>query len=604
MKKTIGLLVLLVTLIQVAKSQDLEKLAKLKPKDLLKGKGLSISGSVTANNRYYMPKGIPNRQVNYQYIYSGRLVVDLFGKIKMPVSFSFTNQKATFAAASLRGILPVAQPFNRLSFKPTYKGSTLHLGTCALTFSPFSLAGFRYNGVGYEYKSKKFPVYGGLMYGTLFKPVGIALVPEAYPNNKPAYKRMGMGAKLGLQKKQDFIEFSLFKADDQLNSLPYRLDSKNIFPFKNVAITAGFQKVLKEKWFLRTEIGRSRLWQLGNPVVSPSAFGNDLASLFQPTKNRLYQQAIKAGVEYKEDKRNIGVEYSRIDPKYTTLGGYFFNKDIETIALKTAFKLKESKLNLTGDIGLQRTNLDLSIPQTQKRVVWNAAVNYTPSEKVNLGFNYSTFTSFSNFQNQFLYLKAIDPFQDLDTLIYRQINQNIGINLRLQLPSANTKIKRSIQTAAIYQGGTDQQGNNLQKNKLVNFNVNYGIANEDKKLNQSFGVNLVKNNNTQSQNFMWGPMYSLALPLLKGKVQMTSNLTYTDSQTKMTEPNSTNHQQIGLGTLGFQTAIKKKHKLTFTTMYLRTMNPLKKNTVGQNFSELTFNLGYAYSFKLLDIKFK
>jgi hypothetical protein len=583
-------------------AQDLEKLAKMKPKDLLKGKGLSIAGNVSANHRYYIPDGIPNRLVNFQYIYSGRVNFDLFGKVKIPLTFSFTNQKATFGAVSLRGSLPTAQPFNRLNLKPTYKGHTLQIGTCALTYSPFTLAGFRYTGIGYEYKSKKFPVYGSAMYGTMLKPIRIDSINNAV-NNKPAYKRMGISGKLGYQHNDDFIELSILNAFDEVKSLPYRLDAKGIFPESNVALSVGFQKVLYKKFYLKSELGRSHISRQLNPLKAEQSFGRELIGLLAQSKNRVFKQAVKAGLEYKEDKKSIGFEYSRIDPKYKTLGAYFFNNDIETFALKSGIKLKEDKLSLNGDIGHQRFNLDLANPQTQKRWVWNLVANYAPSEKVNLSANYSTFTSFSNFQNQFLYLKAIDPFQELDTLNYRQVNQTIGGNMLFQLPKKGN-FKQSLSTNILFQTGADAQGNSNKQNNLGNISLNYGLNQEEKKIVQNFGVNFIQNETDFSKDKMWGPMYSINYPILKDKIKLNSTWTYTSSKTSMLETKSILSRNILLGTFGLQTAIKKKHNISFTTMYLKTANPNSKTKAGENFSELTFNLGYNYSFKLLDLKFK
>ena len=138
-------------------SQDLEKLnlkdlkKKLSPKEFLK-KGIKVSGSISGNHVFYTATGIPNRAVPIDILYQGNLNVSLFGKVNMPVSFSLSNQNINFKSLFDQRY-NFAQPFNRFVLKPTYKGFTLQVGTCALNFSPLTLAGHRYDGVGLEYKN-------------------------------------------------------------------------------------------------------------------------------------------------------------------------------------------------------------------------------------------------------------------------------------------------------------------------------------------------------------------------------------------------------------------------------------------------------------------
>jgi hypothetical protein len=161
MKKTVIILKItffcLVFGLQKSHAQDLEKLKTFRVKDLLNG-GIKVSGGVTANQTYYNSWGIADRQVPLNFLYSGNLTLDILGKIKMPVQFSFSNQNINFSNPfnnNFRGAAyRFAQPFNRLVLKPTYKGFTLHIGTCALNFSPYTLAAHRYDGIGLEYKPK------------------------------------------------------------------------------------------------------------------------------------------------------------------------------------------------------------------------------------------------------------------------------------------------------------------------------------------------------------------------------------------------------------------------------------------------------------------
>ena len=244
MKKYILITPLLFFLNLALKAQDLEKLKDLKsPKAMLKGKGLSVKGSLNASYTLNQISGLENRRPPMNYLVSGNLTFDFFGKIKMPVAFSFMNQNATLTNAFAQG-LPLAQPFNRMVFKPAYKGFLMQIGTVSQTFSPYTLAGHRYEGMGLNYKGKKFPIYGGIMLGTLLR----AIQPDtSTPNSKPVYRRTGFGFQLGYKKEKDFVELILFSAQDDYQAQIPSLDRFNVLPQSNVVTSLKFAKMIKKK---------------------------------------------------------------------------------------------------------------------------------------------------------------------------------------------------------------------------------------------------------------------------------------------------------------------------------------------------------------------
>jgi len=573
-------------------SQDLEKLKYFKFKNLFR-EGIKLSGGITANHTYYNAWGTDNRRTPFAYIYTGNLNTSLFGKINMPISFGFTNQRANFSSPFANG-LPKIQPFNRLSFKPKYKGSTFYIGTAALNFSQHTLAGFRFQGFGYEYRSDKSPIYGSFMYGRLLKAITIDSTFIS-PQNRPAYKRIGIGGKLGYKQKQDFIELIYFQADDKVNSLPYRLDILNIFPESNVAISINFQKVLFEKIFINTELARSKILSEDKNLAFFSKIGQTIGK-----RSIINKQALKSSLKYKSKQSEIGFEYSRIDPKYKTFGAYFFNADLETFALKTAHQFSEGKWTVSADVGYQHGNLDQSNPQSLNRWVWGFDGNFVPNEKLNMSLNYSTFSNFSNFQNNFQYLTVLEPYQQLDTLNYRQINNNISGAMMYQLPS-QSDYKKTISLNAIYQSGNDQQGNINSSNDLNNLNLNYGIANESTKMAYSMGVNFVQNQTNLSKDFMFGPLFSYNRGLSKNKIQLSSMISYTYSNNTILENRNQASKSIFLGRIGLQTTLFKLHKFNFSTLFLKTSNP---NNTYKNLSEITLNLAYSHQFKAIVIKSK
>jgi hypothetical protein len=114
----LGSLLLFKTAIQ---AQDLAQLAQKKPKDLLKG-GVQVTGSLSAQHIFYTVSGIEQRRDPFNFFYTGNLNVNLFGKINMPVAFTFSNQNLTFPILSTRSCATLSHSIGWCCGRPT-KGS-------------------------------------------------------------------------------------------------------------------------------------------------------------------------------------------------------------------------------------------------------------------------------------------------------------------------------------------------------------------------------------------------------------------------------------------------------------------------------------------------
>ncbi len=583
------------------KAQDLEKLKDLKsPKALLKGKGLSIKGAINATYSLNRIDGIENRRTPMNYLVSGSLTFDFFGKVKMPVSFSFMNQNATLTNPFAQG-LPLAQPFNRLVFKPSYKGFVMQIGTVSQTFSPYTLAGHRYEGVGINYKGKKFPIYGGIMLGTLFK----AVQPDtATPNSKPVYRRTGFGFQLGYKKEKDFVELILFSAKDDYQTQIPSLDKFNVLPQSNVVTSLKLAKMLRKKLFFESEIAISGLSKDSRSPegIRPQGFLNSFGGLLNTNATTVYRKAIKTSLNYKADTYTVGMEYSRVDPEYKTLGGYYFLNDMETYGLKGSTQLFKKKVSFSSDVAIQNDNLDKTKPQTAQRLVLGLNGNYAPSEKMNMSLSFSNFTNFSNFNPQYQYLARTTQLSGLDTLNYRQINQNIQGNIFYQLPSQSKTIKRSIMASGVFQAGKDQVGGTENTNNLVNISLNMGQANEATKANLSGGVNFTNTTSPTLNNLIIGPIANYTKSLFKDKLSLNANVSYAISTTQ-SPLFETQKSNILTSRLGITYKLLKKHSFQLNAILLKKSTP-NVETYSSNFTETTVTFGYHHDFSLLDLKFK
>jgi hypothetical protein len=260
------------------------------------------------------------------------------------------------------------------------------------------------------------------------------------------------------------------------------------------------------------------------------------------------------------------------------------------------------KIAINTSLGLQQNTRKSLKPQATKRWVGAIDAAYKPTEKLNIAMNYSNFSDYTNLQSNYLYLTAIDPFTQLDTLNYRQINQNLGLTIGYSLPDKE-KIKRAVSAVINYQAGDSEQGNLQEKNSVINANLGYSIQNEEKKFGVNYAFNILYNSNAMSQDFMYGPVLNLNKSFLKDKLRANTSMIYNINNSQSINGESSQKKRNTLGNLGFQWNINKQHSLEFATIFLANRNKTDKLKIGDNFTEITFNLNYKYNFKGLSFKF-
>lgn len=593
--------------------QDIDRALKdaknFKAKSLIPKNSLSITGGLSAQQIFYRSWGIENRQFPFNYNYSGNLNVSVLGKINIPVSFNFINQNATFNQGFGDAFSDIwnrrqrfAQPFNRFSFRPTYKGITLHLGTCALNYSPYSVANHRFDGAAVEYKSENQPIYGSVMWGNLLRAVPIDSLRQGI-NNSPSYRRTGMGMKIGFKHQKDKIEFVLFSANDIYTPWS-NLDQLRVNPQSNAVFSAQGAKLIAKNFYVNAEYSVSGISTDQRAAdASQRTFWKSFGGLLATNSSTIYKNAYKLGVDYQAKTLKTGIEYSRVDPEYRTFGGYFFNNDLETISAKFSTQLYHGKLSLLGNAGLQQNNLDRQKLQTTKR--WVSAVNATfqPTETTNLLVTFSNFSNYSNLQSNFLYLTRVTPYNFLDTLDYQQINRSFSATFNKVLPSSDPKnITKAMNIDLIWQGNQSQQGNQQQNTKLVNVSAGYSYASKPKKTNVSINVSYSQSEIGLVSDTFLGPSSSFSKTW--GDFKLQSYVALSVAKTKQIGfVEAVSLTNVVNGRLRMSYTIAKKHNLDLTTVFLKRAEPAS-DRLQRNFSELTATIGYSLQFTALDIKKK
>lgn len=564
----------------------------LAPKNLLQ-KGVSLTGMLAGNHVYYAADGIPNRTVPFNVLYTGNLSVDILGKIKMPVSFSFSNQTVQFAHPFDRAY-QFRQPFNRLLLKPTYKGFTLQVGTCAMQFSPYTVAGHRYDGIGLEYKNPKKSFYGSLMVGNLQRAVRLDTSYQTF-NNRPSYKRSGIGLMAGYKKNEDRAELIFFTAADRLTSLPYTLDEFNILPQQNAVVALKGSKLVVKKLLVSAEIAFSGITNdLRAPETTRSTnLIQTFFGTFSPKTSTDFRKAFKTELLYRGKKFNTGLQYSRVDPNYRTLGAYFFVNDLETIEGKIATQLWDGKLSVGANLGIQHDNVDRQKLKTNQRTVGMLNLQLTPNQQWNVMLNYSNFSNYSNIIPAYAYLTRVTPYNALDTLNFRQINQNLMAMVTFNFPTTSQELLQSIVFNGVFQKGDDQLGNASTQNNLSNVSLDYSLNHTTQKLMVTTSFNFTQSHFNNLPNTQWGPALSLHKGLGKKWRTNLSSL-YTWGKTPATDALASRERTIN-ARWGLTGQVSSQFNLMLNLIYLdRKVNSVAR--AAPSFREFTATLGFSYQF--------
>lgn len=545
-------------------SQDLTRIGKSNP--------VKISGGVAANQIFYWADGIQDRRTPYSYFLTGNLNVNIY-ELNIPVSFTFSNQSIT-----------VQQPFNQYSIHPTYKWVTGHIGYTSMTFSPYTLNGHIFLGAGADATpNEKWKISG--MYGRLLK----AVVPDTTNSrNQPAFEQWGYGVKAHYGDKVKFLDLVMFRAKDNISSLPYVPEKFNVLPQENLVLSIGGGVSFLNHFQVKYEIANSAITaDTRAEKITASNIFDGAGSLFTPRASTSYYKAMKGAVNYNGKGFVLGVGYERIDPQYKTLGAYFFNNDLENITLNGNVVLLEGRVNMGVSVGTQHDNLDNSKISTLKRTITAVNLSFVPSQRLNIATSYSNFLSFTNIRSPFLKINQLTPYDNLDTLNYTQLSQNANANVSYMLNASKEK-RKSLNVNVSYMKASDTQANVPQNSgtTFLNLNASYSINFVPTKLTITPAFNMSKSSSLSANSLTLGPSITVAKSSnnKKFRASATANANQSYSESKLLS------QVITLRLTGGYT-VQKKHNLNVSLVALN-----RSGTGLPTFTEFTGTVGYAYSF--------
>lgn len=480
--------------INAVSAQNLEEILEFRKK-----KPLKISGSISASATHFNSTPGQARQ-SFTYQLTGSINVSLYELLNIPISFNLNNYGAKFSYPSLP---------NRLSLHPSYKWVRSHIGDVSMSFSPYTLNGHQFTGIGIELSPGSWRI--SAMGGRLLKRVDTDPLNSSI---RPNYERWGYGAEVRYEADKFALGGTVFSAKDKMSNISFDTNALGIYPKGNIAIgVEGSLNIIKD---LKLSL------EYGISIMQRDLRINE--------KN--FYHALKSDLSYLFLGNIIGIGYERISPDYETLGAYYFNNDYENFTINYSRNLFENKMSIALSAGLQQDDLSEQKQEKNKRFVGSANINFTPNDKFSASVSISSYQAHRNIKSSFDYINEQTPYENLDTLRFTQLNNSIDMNLNWQLMNNSTQIQ-SLSANASYQEAADKQGLYIMPGNLtrfINIGVNYGIDFTSIDLSMTAGVNFSNNYATRKNVFTLGPTFTCIKRLLNKA--MTTGLTISMNRTQ------------------------------------------------------------------------
>ncbi len=533
-------------------AQNVEEILEFRKK-----KPLKISGSISANATQFNSTPKQSRQ-SFTYQLSGSINMSLYELFHIPITFNLNNYGAKFSYPSLP---------NRLSLHPSYKWIRAHIGDVSMSFSPYTLNGHQFTGVGIELSPARWRA--SAMGGRLLRKVDI---DASNPAIRPNYERWGYGVKAGYDGEKFSVGGTIFTARDKQRDISFDADALGIYPKGNIAIgVEGSLNVIKDLK-LSLEYGLSIMQR-------------DLR-----VKEKSYYHAFKADLAYSFLGNTIGIGYERISPDYETLGAYYFNNDYENATLNYSRNFFKDRLSLALSGGVQRDDLAGQKQERNKRFVGSANINFTPNDKFTASISISSYQAHRNIKSSFDYINERTPYENLDTLRFTQLNNSIDMNLNWRLRNSETQ-SHTLSANASYQEAADKQGRYIMPGNLtrfMNLGANYAIDFTPLDFSVTAGINASNNYASRKNVLTIGPTLTGSKHLFKKA--LTTGLTLSFNQTQ-----EAGRKLATIYNVRWHANYRflKRHGLNASVAYQH--RSLSEATL-TNSSSLTSQISYSYSF--------
>lgn len=559
MKRSINILIVFIALggCITSEAQDLEGMGF--------SKGIKVAGGINIAGIVYNSNDSVNRRDPFQMIMTGTLNLNLFG-YEAPFTFTYSNSQKSYT-----------QPFNRFSFSPRYKWIRAYLGRTSMTFSPYTLSGHSFTGAGFELTpgNWRFAFMGGQMR----KAIDLGQFSE---NVQPAYRRMGYGVKLGYEKAASGIIVNFFTAKDQRSSIGNLPSDISLQPLKNIAMGISGRTTIAQHVALEGEYSISFLdsdTHTGT-IIDDTINKSDI---FGSTATSKKYNALSASAGYQSSSGGIMLKYERIDPDYQTLGAYYFNNDMENFTIAPSLRLLDGKFSLNGNIGIQKNNLDGSRESTTKRFAGAGNISFSVSEKLNLAFNYSNFSSYTNLKQQ------DDPFfrDNMDSLNFYQVSDQASGTINYSFGSNESP--SGIMLLASFQK-TGETGT-ATSSDFITANASYTTVIPGPEITLSVLYSINSSGGSEMESLYQGPGISIGKSSKEKNIRMSASSNY-----NMTRMNGISGSPVLASNFNInyspQVSKEQRHNISSNLSWVKRF----RSEIQRGRREITATINYNYSF--------
>jgi len=541
---------------------------------------LKYNGGIAANAVYY--DGTANRQP-LTYFLTGNLNFNIAGLYNIPLSFTYSSQEFDF---------PNPFKFNRLSFNPSYKWVSAHIGDANMSLSPYTLSGHQFTGMGVDLTPEG-PFQVSALYGRFLRATEYNTEePEAIT----AYRRIGYGIKASYD--FDFLRLGViyFRGEDDENSIvePFPVEL-GLAPKENTVVSFETEFRLFDKAQFRIEYATSAVNEDARLTGERSSKGI-LSFIHNENISTNYYNALNASFSYPAGNGVLGMGYERIDPDYKTLGAYYFNNDLENITVNASQSIFENKVNISVNSGLQQDNLNKAKSSQQQRIVSAVNLNYTASERLGINGSYSNFQSYTNIRDQFDYINQVNQFDNIDTLNYRQISQNANFGANYIVKKTETK-QHNFNLNLVYQNSDNQQeGETIEggSSKFYNGSAAYTWGYPEETLTITLAANTSYNTIGETdESLILGPTLAIGKQFFDKQLRTNFSSSYNTSFSNGLQQNNIYNFRLGGSYVWLE---RHNFNLNLLTLF--------RNTDQGSNKDLTITLGYSYSFDNFRVNFK
>ena len=541
--------------------------------NLGKGKAFKISGGVSANGVFYNTNMETSRQP-FTYFLQGNLNVSFFD-FDIPLNYSFSNQ-----GSNLSYQLPFK--FNRLSLQPKYKWIQAYIGDVSMSFSPYTLSGHQFTGVGVELKPP-----GSFEFSAMSGRLLRATALDENPQTIPSFERNGYGSKLMYKNNKFSIGLIGFYAVDKGGSIVIIDPNEELTPKDNLVVSIESNLSIIQNLEVKVNYSSSAVNQ---DLNAPEIKGQQgiAGYLIKKTISTDVYEAIKASMNYTFGKSSLGVDFERIQPGYQTFGAYYFNNDFENITANLSTVLFD-KITLSFNGGYQRDDLNnIKETATLRRVAaFNSSIVF--SEKLNLNASYSNFSTFTNTRlNQFDVLNDDNLLDNVaDQFNYTQLSQNANLSMNYIL-SQKESLQQNFSFNYALAGVSDEQNGVVRiggASTFHNINANYQLSLPKKKLNFVTALNATLNTIGDENATTWGPSISANGKLFKEKLTSALIVSYSNSKSQ--------EKSTSITSIRLNTSFQVKNKNNFSLNLIQLFKSIQTADLNK---ELTFTFGYSHTF--------